>query len=157
MKMSLQTPEERAVVQNVYYEKNKEKLKAQMAANYQANKEKINRQKRDKRKTCKVAKAKSILLNSKTHKLGFGLTLDYVMALLDKQKMICALSGELMTVNGDRCLSNMMSLDRIDSSIGYFEGNVQWVGVKYNLMKSHTSQEEFVQMCKRVAENSYEA
>jgi hypothetical protein len=34
------------------------------------------------------------------------------------------------------------------------EGNVQWVCVKYNLMKAHATQEEFIEMCKKVVEKS---
>ena len=46
---------------------------------------------------------------------------------------------------------NTASLDRIDSSKGYVEGNVQWVHKMINMSKQQYSQEEFIDMCKAVA------
>lgn len=42
------------------------------------------------------------------------------------------------------------SLDRIDSSIGYIEGNVQWVHKEINWFKNSYSMKDFVQMCTEV-------
>lgn len=42
------------------------------------------------------------------------------------------------------------SLDRIDSSIGYIEGNVQWVHKELNRLKNNYDQEHFIQMCREV-------
>jgi hypothetical protein len=42
------------------------------------------------------------------------------------------------------------SLDRIDSSIGYVEGNVQWIYKPLNTMKGTLSNQEFIQLCKEV-------
>jgi hypothetical protein len=46
------------------------------------------------------------------------------------------------------------SLDRIDSSKGYEEGNIQWVHKHINFMKRTYSQEYFIDMCKKVADNN---
>lgn len=46
------------------------------------------------------------------------------------------------------------SLDRIDSSRGYVEGNVQWVHKDVNFMKQALSQERFVELCTLVAEKA---
>lgn len=45
-----------------------------------------------------------------------------------------------------------MSIDRIDSNIGYEEGNIQWVDKRINMMKGSLSNEEFVELCTKVAE-----
>lgn len=47
-----------------------------------------------------------------------------------------------------------ISLDRIDSTKGYIEGNVQWVHKSVNIMKSTLTQEQFINFCKLVAENN---
>jgi len=46
------------------------------------------------------------------------------------------------------------SLDRIDSSKGYIEGNVQWVHRKINMMKQSYTQEEFIELCQAVVRNN---
>jgi hypothetical protein len=43
------------------------------------------------------------------------------------------------------------SLDRIDSSIGYVKGNIQWVHKMVNMCKQHNSQDKFIEMCVSVA------
>jgi len=47
--------------------------------------------------------------------------------------------------------ANTASLDRIDSSKGYIEGNVQWVHKMVNMSKQQYTQEEFINMCIAVA------
>lgn len=44
------------------------------------------------------------------------------------------------------------SLDRIDSSKGYTAGNIQWVHAMVNMCKNKYEQEDFVSMCKAVAD-----
>ncbi len=45
-----------------------------------------------------------------------------------------------------------MSIDRIDSNIGYEEGNIQWVDKRINMMKGSLSNEEFIELCTKVSE-----
>ncbi len=45
------------------------------------------------------------------------------------------------------------SLDRIDSSLGYIEENVQWVHKDVNMMKRIYDNNYFIKMCKLIAEN----
>jgi len=59
----------------------------------------------------------------------------------------CALSGVDISLK----YGGTASLDRIDSRLGYVDGNVQWVDGKVNLSKRNMSDEEFINMCKRVA------
>ena len=46
------------------------------------------------------------------------------------------------------------SLDRIDSTKGYFIENVQWVHKYVNIMKWHTANQEFIEWCKLIAANN---
>jgi hypothetical protein len=67
--------------------------------------------------------------------------------------MKCALTDEnliFIREAKNRKLSNA-SLDRIDSSIGYVKGNVQWVTKNVNVAKQSMSQEKFISVCQQVA------
>lgn len=55
----------------------------------------------------------------------------------------CAGSGRVNT---------NISIDRIDSSIGYVRGNVQFVCDVANRMKQDLSQEELLVWCKKILE-----
>ena len=69
----------------------------------------------------------------------------------------CYLSGLPITLgtrsrrNGEKNLGTA-SLDRIDSKKGYEEGNVKWCFKKINVMKHETNYEDFIEMCKKIAE-----
>ena len=43
------------------------------------------------------------------------------------------------------------SLDRIDSSKGYIQGNIQWVHKRINQMKWDSEENDFINWCKLVA------
>jgi len=45
---------------------------------------------------------------------------------------------------------NKLSIDRIDSSKGYVEGNIQLVCRAVNYAKHALSQQEFIELCKEV-------
>lgn len=67
----------------------------------------------------------------------------------------CALSGLAITlpIGGKNILHAKCtaSLDRIDSSIGYIPGNIQWVHKIFNRMKNNHSDARFIELCKIVA------
>ena len=82
----------------------------------------------------------------------FNITIEYVSDLLDvKQKGKCALTDLKISVK-----DKTASLDRIDSSKGYEEGNVQWLHKDVNMMKRHYSQDYFVHLCRLVSGDSCE-
>jgi len=83
--------------------------------------------------------------------LEFDLTLEYIGDLLEAQGYQCKLSGLPITTKGKTA-----SLDRIDSSKGYVEGNVQWLHKDINMMKRHYSQEYFLFLCKKIVGGSCE-
>lgn len=86
--------------------------------------------------------------------LEFSITNEYLWNLYILQEKKCALSGiELIfsTQNKDWWRETTASLDRIDSTKGYIEGNLQWIHKYLNLMKSNWTDEEFIEWCKLVA------
>lgn len=97
----------------------------------------------------------SFLNKYKTGALSRGLLFDvedeYLADLLIKQDFKCALTG--WDINAEKVQNNTASLDRIDSSIGYVKGNVQWVHKMVNMCKQSYSQEEFIEMCISIVEN----
>lgn len=96
--------------------------------------------------------AKKYELNAILRDLDWEVTFEYLADLLINQDFKCALTGwdiDAMEVN-----KNNASLDRIDSSKGYVEGNVQWVHKMVNMSKQQYSQKDFIFMCEAVA-NKY--
>jgi hypothetical protein len=83
--------------------------------------------------------------------LGVSITIEYAWELFLKQKKRCALSGMPLIISNDNTINNA-SIDRIDSSIGYHVGNVQWVHKDINNMKQSYSQEYFIELCKKVTQ-----
>jgi len=91
--------------------------------------------------------------DAEVRNLEFKITQDFIWKLFERQLGECALSGEPIQFEstykaGDRTAS----LDRIDSSKGYTEDNVQWVHKTINLMKQDYNQEEFIQKCRNIVE-----
>lgn len=95
----------------------------------------------------------SIRHSAKKRGLEFSVSHEYIQSLLESQNFKCALSGLtlIMDISNSRRLKNDRlntgSLDRIDSSKGYVEGNIQWVHKDLNWMKQDYTQEEFINYC----------
>lgn len=81
--------------------------------------------------------------------IDFNLTIEYIGDLLEAQNYKCSLSGLPIDVS-----SKTASLDRIDSSKGYIEGNLQWLHKDINMMKRHYSEDYFIYLCKLVSGDS---
>lgn len=92
-----------------------------------------------------------------SRKIEFNITKEYAYQLFLKQNKKCALSGlEIQFAKNSFQASKYgtctASLDRIDSSKGYIEGNVQWVHKKINIMKLDMPESDFIFYCKKVGE-----
>lgn len=79
----------------------------------------------------------------------FAITREYAWDLFVEQDKRCSLSGLPLTMvrhskGGDA------SLDRIDSSVGYIVGNVQWLHKDINRMKHAHDTDYFLTLCKKV-------
>lgn len=87
--------------------------------------------------------------------LGHEVNSKYLQGMYDGQGGLCALSGLVMNIAGERGSADYwhsISIDRIDSSKGYLIGNVQLVCTGVNYMKKDMADEMFINFCKKVAE-----
>ncbi len=84
-----------------------------------------------------------------------NINLDYLLEIWDLQKGICPYTGIQLknpSYSKKNCKIYTASLDRIDSSKGYIEGNVQFISMSINNMKNSMSHEETIKLCKIIAE-----
>jgi hypothetical protein len=83
--------------------------------------------------------------------LNFNISIDYIWNLFIKQNRRCNLSGMPISfaVHSKKC--GTASLDRIDSSKGYIEENVQWVHKDVNLIKMNLNQDYFINLCNLIS------
>lgn len=86
--------------------------------------------------------------------MEFNLTAEFLTDLYILQKGQCALTGWIMETQsftfGKNEIRDTMSLDRIDSRIGYVRGNVQLVCWQVNIAKSDLLPHDFMNLCKSV-------
>ena len=80
--------------------------------------------------------------------IEFSVSLEYLWNLFKSQDQICAITGDYINSIDDA------SLDRIDSTKGYVEGNVQWVTKQANVSKHIMSMEELYEFCKKVLKHA---
>lgn len=87
--------------------------------------------------------------------IPFEITIEYAERLYQEQNGACALSGEPIKLYPEYRKLNTASLDRIDSdkSIGYIEGNVQWVYKKLNVSKWDMSDNEYIAYSARITKH----
>jgi hypothetical protein len=97
----------------------------------------------------------SIITSAKKRQKIFSISIQYAWKLFKKQNGLCALSGKKIILEKRWSKKRMLhtaSLDRIDSSKGYIEGNVQWVHKDVNFMKQAFSQEKFIALCNEISD-----
>ncbi len=88
--------------------------------------------------------------NAKNRNIPFEVTKEYLWSLYIEQNKICALTGTPIDFGKSNRDGRTASLDRIDSTKGYIEGNVQWVHKTVNVMKSYMSEDVFLDWCKKI-------
>jgi hypothetical protein len=84
------------------------------------------------------------------------LTVDYLVDLYNKQDGYCYYSGEKMIfgwIDG-KINHNTMSLDKLDPSKGYVQGNVVWCSYLVNTMKQDLTENEFYEMLSKILERT---
>lgn len=84
-----------------------------------------------------------------SRKIPFSITVEYAWKLFIEQGRRCVLTGEVLSFDKS---NRTASLDRIDSSKGYVEGNLQWVHTEINWLKNEWPQDKFISLCKKVAD-----
>lgn len=91
--------------------------------------------------------------NARNRGLDFSITIEYAWGVWKEQNRLCALSGQSLCFQRSKSSNFTASLDRIDNSKGYVEGNIQWIHKDINKCKTDFSQDYFLAMCKMVADN----
>ena len=82
--------------------------------------------------------------SAKKRQYEFNVSIEYLWNLFENQQKICAITGDHIDD------FSKASLDRIDSTKGYIEGNVQWVTQQANLSKHIMSTQELYDFCIKV-------
>lgn len=90
--------------------------------------------------------------NALSRNIEFTITLEYVATLFRSQKGKCAISGIDIEIKGTPWKGQTGSLDRIDPTKGYIEGNVQWVHKLVNELKWDLQPKEFFTIIKQIYE-----
>ena len=155
----MRTKEQARAYNQIYYEKNKEKLKEDASSYYEENREKVlvvvreyrdnNRQLiREKGRQYYRDNLKNRLVNAaRSRSKKSGLEFDITEDDIDIPDVCPLLNIPLFVGEGRKSVkSNSASLDRIDSSRGYTKDNVWIISFKANTMKSNSTLDEFVMM-----------
>jgi len=98
-------------------------------------------------------------MNGLTHKKikDRNLSVDFLYSLWEKQEGLCAISGREMTyITGEGRIPTNISVDRIDSSIGYEESNCQLTCLQVNLMKQNLNESDLIFWCNDIVGKSIE-
>jgi hypothetical protein len=95
--------------------------------------------------------------NAKLRNLEFSVTKEYLWKIYLQQNKKCIYTGFDLDLEKKENTKNRTplnaSLDRIDSSKGYIEGNVQWVFKIINMMKWDLSHKDFINYCQIITKN----
>lgn len=84
---------------------------------------------------------------AKSRGIDLNVSQDELNELWLNQGRKCALTGMLLV------MGETASLDRINSDLGYYPGNVQWVHKTVNIMKNDYPQKLFIEMCRLVTKH----
>lgn len=95
-----------------------------------------------------------IKYRAKRRHMEMNITREYAWELFVKQEKKCKFTGWPLKFGSYHYRAETTaSLDRIDSSKGYVEGNVQWVHKDINKMKLNKSDAEFIKMCHAISQH----
>lgn len=79
------------------------------------------------------------------------LTKEFLLELYHTQGGLCAITGQPMThIRGQGKVNTNISIDRINSAIGYTQENVQLVCRIVNIMKQDMTQNELKFWCEKI-------
>jgi hypothetical protein len=101
------------------------------------------------------AKWSSYIRNAKKRNIKFNISIEYAWSLYISQNRLCSISKlpiYFWKTSGKKQAT--ASLDRINNSIGYIEGNVHWVHKDINQIKMDMDLLDFINLCKIVAQNN---
>lgn len=94
---------------------------------------------------------------AKNRGLAFEITSETAVAVYKAQNGKCAFSGndiDFAETNEEHIAGGTTaSLDRIDSSLGYIDGNIQWVRKDLNKLKGKLKDQVFIKICCDIAKH----
>jgi hypothetical protein len=99
---------------------------------------------------------KDLKRNAKRRNISVNITIDDIKTVYDKQKGLCALTNNKLTHNKYMLKKERLteiynlSVDRKDSRKGYSVDNIQLITNIANQIKSNASNQDFIEICKRV-------
>jgi hypothetical protein len=112
-----------------------------------------NNKSRAKQNSTIQGRAKIFLQNARKSALkrgqDFVLSIDDIIKCWEDQNQICAYSGRKMTLEAGKL--NTVSIERIDSKIGYTKDNTILVCQAINRMKSDFGFDDFYDLCRDVS------
>lgn len=93
---------------------------------------------------------------AKKRGFDFNISSEYAWNLFLKQDRKCSLTGMILFFPKKRynLKEQTASLDRIDSTKGYVENNIQWIHKDINYMKRNFTESYFIDLCRKVYEDS---
>lgn len=100
-----------------------------------------------------LRKWKSIVYSATKRNISFNVTKEQIYDLYLKQNKKCALTDLPISFGIGNDSKTTASLDRINSNIGYEEGNLQWIYKDLNKMKGSLTQDQFIKLCGLVWKN----
>lgn len=92
-----------------------------------------------------------IISSAKDRNIEFNINIEYAWNLFLTQNRICVFSGEILNfASNSKTNDRTASLDRIDSTKGYIEGNLQWIHKDLQNMKGAMKDQLFIQWCDKI-------
>lgn len=81
-------------------------------------------------------------MGCKRRKKELSISADYMLEIMKLQDYKCPITGTKFTLEN---ISEIGSIDRIDSSKGYVEGNIWFITQKVNMKKSNLTLEQLAE------------
>ena len=88
---------------------------------------------------------------SRVNGVDLDIDVDFIETLYNSQRGHCAYTGDKLSLQAG--LPTTLSVDRVDSSLGYIKSNVKLVTWEVNNMKQSLSMDSFVLLCKKVIDH----
>jgi hypothetical protein len=98
----------------------------------------------------------SLRIGAEVRNLSFNISIEFAWELYEKQGRKCVVSGVDISFSekATAMSGTTASLDRIDSTLGYTEDNVQWLHKKVNILKMAMPEDDFIAWCHQIASHS---
>ena len=88
---------------------------------------------------------------SRVNGIDLDIDADFIETLYNSQLGYCAYTGDKLSLQAG--LPTTLSVDRVDSNLGYIKSNVKLVTWEVNNMKQSLSMDSFVLLCKKVIDH----